>query len=356
MVGRSVVSGGIAALVAVPGLLALVAWVFYLIGNGLVPGTLALGTLPLLLLTAPWWVRSAWGHRFAALVAFVDLLFLAYRYVGTETGGPIRYVVDGSDGGTPPLLSAVIREDESAAAGIVLSAALGGLYEGELPSVRSAAPAKYRDLDTLRHGSPGVNAVLLSSTPERVKGLASWPPGTGPVPTIVFLHGYGGLLTTYVSSLRESPELDGWGIIAPALGFSGAWWTTEGRAVIARTLDMLPARADRGRVVLIGLSNGAVGVTAVAADPAIARRLRAAVAIEGLAGAERFGVPRVPLLAVAATDDLRFSFPYVQKAVASLQAAGADVTLVPIPGDHMAFFTHTGAVTEAVVRHLEAHP
>lgn len=337
---------GAGGLVAVPALVSAAAWVFYVVGNGIVPGAVALGTVPLLLLAVPVTLvrpRVGWG---VVVVLAADAGFVWHRIRDVDPGGPIPYCVDGDCGASPPLLAALIREDESAAAGIALSAGMGALRPGELDTVRSAAPAKYTRLATLRGGRPGVNALLLSSPGGPVQNVRSMPPGDGKVPALVFLHGYGGLLTAYVATLREAEALDGWAIVAPAYGFSGEWWTPRGEAIVARTLDTLPARIDRDRVVLVGLSNGAVGATRIATLDGLAERFRAVVAIEGAAEARWVGKPQRPLLVIGARNDARFSYTGLERAVASLRAAGGDVTLVPVEGDHMAFFTHTREVTD----------
>jgi pimeloyl-ACP methyl ester carboxylesterase len=175
------------------------------------------------------------------------------------------------------------------------------------------------------------------------------PPGDGPVPAIVFLHGFGGLLTAYVTSMLESDELRGYAIIAPALDNEGAWWRPAGQAVVVRTLDQLPPRVDRDRVYLVGLSNGAIGAAAFAAEPMLSQRFRRVVTVVGGDDA----TPRVPLRVIAGVNDWRFPIAHLEGAVHSAAARGATVDLIRIDADHMALFTHTAEVNAAIVSWLE---
>jgi predicted esterase len=328
------------------------------LGNGLVPGAFALGTVPIALLTAPALTIPGRARRTAALLMamlLADLAFTGARLAAVHPGPPLAYCEDGVCGARPPFLAALIREDESAYAGIALTSSLGLVLPEERPLIERAAPEKYRRLDELREGRPGVNALLLSSTPRRVRATAWLPPGEGPVPGIVFLHGYGGSLTAYLSTLLEEDRLARYAIVAPALDWQGTWWSEEGLAVVGRTLDTLPPRIDRSRVYLVGLSNGAVGAVAASAHPDLGPRFRAVVAVEGLASADWFGVPRRPLLAIGAREDGRFPLDYMVEAARSLVDAGADVSLVEVEGTHMAFYTHTSSITSAISAYLDRH-
>jgi hypothetical protein len=327
------------------------AWVFYCVGNGLVPGALALGTVPLGLLLLPLLCRRPARRIAAALLSVLlagDLLFAGARLTALDPGPPLAYCEDGRCGERPPLLAALVREDESVQAGIALMSFLGAVLPEEKPQIETSAPQKYRALDALRGGRPGANLLMMGSSARRVRSITYLPPGEDPVPAIVFLHGFGGGLTAYLSTLLEDERLARYAVIGPALDWGGAWWSEEGRAVVARTLETLPARVDRDRLVLVGLSNGAVGVVSVAADPVLAPQFRAFVAVEGLAGPDSFGVPRGPMLALAARDDARFSLQGMRTAAQELQASGVDVSLVEVEGDHMAFYTQS-QIIDAVI-------
>jgi hypothetical protein len=333
------------------------AWVFYGLGNGLVPGTVALGTLPVALMTLPL-LGVAQARRLAGWgltgIFVGDLLFAGARLWALDPGPPLAFCEDGACGVRPPLLASLIREDESAYAGIALMSALGGVLPEEQPRIEKTAPEKYQALERMRGGRPGANLLLVQSSVQRVRGVTWLPPGEETVPGIVFLHGFGGGVTTYLSTLLEEERLGRYAIIAPVLDWEGRWWDEEGRGVVARTLQTLPARVDRERLVLMGLSNGAVGTVAMAADPELGPQFQAFVTLEGLASPEQFGVPRGPILAIAAREDARFSLRGMQTATEELRQSGVAVTLVEVEDDHMAFYTQTAVITRAIGDFLEA--
>jgi dienelactone hydrolase len=340
-------------LVALPAAVAGLAWAFYVSGNGLTTGAFALATVPLGLLVAPGVavrgrVRLVSGSLLAAGL-ICDLGFVASRAAAVRQG-PFVACVDGACTGAAPWIARVIREDETVFAGNALVEALGILTPATRVRFDEAARDAYSRL-LGRTGGPGVNALLLRSNPERVTEVAWLPSGDEPVPGIVFLHGFGGLLTPYLSSITEAPELAGYAIVAPALGMEGDWWTDEGRAVVLRTLDTLPPRIDRDRLFLVGLSNGAVGASAVASDPELAVRFRAVVALMGASG--EFGPPQIPFLLMAAEQDDRFEVEYLREVQGGL-VGGAPVDLVVVPGDHFALFTETASVNLALAGWLAA--
>lgn len=335
------------ALVSPPAVATAIVWGFYVAGNGLVGGAFALATVPLGLLVAPA-VAIPGRVRAVACLALAlalagDLAFVAARWAAVRRG-PFVACVNGDCARAAPWVARVVREDETVFAGTVLAEALGLLGPAARAQLDLATHRAYAQLHD-RTGGPGVNALALGSSGERVAELVWLPPGEETVPGIVFLHGFGGLLTPYLSSLTESPELARCAIVAPALGHSAEWWTDEGLAVVRRTVATLPSRVDRNRLVLVGLSNGAVGVSAIAADPELAGRFQAAVAMMG--GSDRFGTARLPVLILAAEDDDRFELAHLRDVQAGL-GGGAPVELLVVSGGHFALFTHPMTVNSAL--------
>jgi dienelactone hydrolase len=313
-------------------------WPMYVAGNGLVPGAFAFGALGA-------WFAGCAAHAVAPRPALLRAIgaglvpLLGFAAARVATVSPGKYAEDGRLGARPPWLASVIREEESARAGVVLVRVTGVLAPDEMPHIDAMIAERYRSVDP-----DGVNAVLLTSSADRVRGIVDLPAGDGPFPAVLFLHGYGGLLTAYIGALREEPRLAGYAIVAPALDVNGEWWTPEGLAVVGRALDTLPPAVDRSRVWLVGLSNGAVGAMAVAADD-LGGRFRGIVALEGGGVRERVGEVRVPVHLIAAREDPRFSLGYVEMVAEELGPLGS---LTVIPGDHLAFFTHRPAATAAV--------
>lgn len=121
----------------------------------------------------------------------------------------------------------------------------------------------------------GFDALLV--TPARPSDLG-----------VVFLHGYGGnLALACIDVARAAAEVGG-RTSCPSVGPEGAWWTPLGRRIARAAIDDLRARGAR-RIVLAGLSNGAVGVSRVA--PRLSSHLAGVVLISGAGRGTRTTLP-----------------------------------------------------------------
>jgi dienelactone hydrolase len=356
---RRLLDGGLVLFSAPFVAASLIVLLFYVLGNGVNDGALALATLPVLLLAGPYLLANPQHQRRGAILAasllLLDLTYAAWRITRVVPDDTLSLCVDGACGQTAPWLARLVREDETAFAGMALSGPLGLLSDEEAPVIESATRRVYAELDTLRGGRPGPNGVALSSDAEHVTALVSMPHGDGPVPAIIALHGFGGLLTPYVSTLARSSLGEKYAIVAPALDMKGYWWEPHGRDVLARTLATLPARIDRSQLWLVGISNGAIGAHHLAADPELGPRFRGTVLLVG-AGLDLSDIATSPLLFIPGTKDVRFPLHYVEASAEAMVEAGVDVTWSPVEGDHFILFTHPAEVTERMARWLERAP
>ncbi len=333
--------------------LGLVVTGFYVAGNGVGVGALALATLPVLSMLGPYAAvrRSRRAVGVALALLGLDVAYAAWRIA--EVRPDPRYVlcVDGTCGAHASWLGRLVREDETAYAGVALSRGLGALSAEELDVIEPAVREVYGALAAER-ATPGPNALTFASSAERVESLVYLPPGDGKVPALVFLHGFGGLLTSYLSVLAASPLGERYAIVAPALDMGGAWWEPPGRDVLSRTLDTLPPRVDRDALWLVGLSNGAIGANRLAADPALGPRFRGTILLVGGYQPERAPVPHGPVLLVPGIDDPRFPIAWLEAAAAAMRDAGVDVRWAPVKGDHFILFTDPEEVTGHMARWL----
>ncbi len=342
---------------SVPASAAILATVFYVSGNGLGTGAVALATVPVVLLLVPRVVAHPSWRVGMALVGLLlcDLAYAGWRVTRVDTGGSLAFCVDGACDQPAPILSRLIREDETAYAGVALSHAMGLLTDDELAVIEPATRSAYEALDRVRGGAPGPNGVLLASAATRTEELIWLPPGEGKVPALVFLHGFGGQITPCVAAFAESAVGRDYAIVAPALDMSGYWWERPGREVLERALATLPPRVDRSRLWLVGLSNGAIGATHFGFDPELGARFRGMILLVGGDAPSVGDVPHGPVLMVAGTGDPRFPIAGLRSVAEAFTAGGADVTLKEVPGDHFILFTATSDVTGAVGEWLAAH-
>jgi pimeloyl-ACP methyl ester carboxylesterase len=146
---------------------------------------------------------------------------------------------------------------------------------------------------------------------------------------VIFLHGFGGAFTLPCWQLAQAAREAGLATVCPALGFRGDWWSREGRRIFADSLSRLRARGAK-RVFLAGLSNGAVGASALARS----KRLAGVILISGMGR----GVPEgMPSLVLYGKRDRHFR-------------RGRDV--VTLEGGHFAFLLEHERAHAAIARWL----
>jgi pimeloyl-ACP methyl ester carboxylesterase len=329
------------------------AWWFYVGGNGVTGGAIALGTVPVALLLVPGVIALPYwaALRFLLLGLLIgDAGFVAWRVLTVRPDVAYPVCVDGDCTVGAPWLSRLVREDETAWAGIELSQATGVVSPPEVATAWEAARVGYGQLDLLRRGRPGANGVFLWSSADRVYSVNHFPPGDEKVPAIVLLHGFGGLLTPNVSMLAETELGQRFAIVAPALDMTGGWWEDRGKDVLLRTLETLPPRVDRDRLWLAGISNGAIGATHLGADPELGARFRGTILIVGADlpyDGDRFGGP---VLLLPGRDDPRFPFEFVLEAADAIGQSGAEYSFQPLEGDHFVPWTRSEEVAERILR------
>ena len=231
----------------------------------------------------------------------------------------------------------VIDEREATRAGLMLSAHLGAMRGKELRTFDALIDSEWRAMPEEWRGLP--NPLLMVSTPTRVESLRVRAQHEGKRPCILFLHGFGGLLSLYVHAMAEGTKGE-FDIVAPALDPLGGWWTERGQSVIEATLDSLPPDVDR--VYLVGLSNGGIGATEVLQHPKLAKRFAGVVLVSGVGDVSDFtAAPPTKVLLVSGSEDPRFTGTWVAQQVKSLRETGAQVTWASWPADHFLLLTHS---------------
>jgi predicted esterase len=310
----------------------------YLVGNGPTWGAWSLATLPGLLALAGSRAERRLGRVGRGLavgvLALSDLVYLGHRL--SVTSQPARMLLCDREGcGPGPIDARVIPESESALAGLALSSAIGAIRGAERQELGRLLRRDYGALD----GSPawqGVpNAPLVGLRGASGRYLLSMPPGKTNPPCLVFLHGFGGQLSVYLRAIVTSEIGQNFAVIAPFGGPMGAFWRGDAAAEVTRLITRdLPPGVDAGNVFLMGLSNGAIGATALGIQGPLAGRLRGVVALSGIAAAGELSPSAPPLLAIAGAEDPRFPLFFIEHQTAALTARGAQVQLEVLEGDH----------------------
>jgi pimeloyl-ACP methyl ester carboxylesterase len=122
------------------------------------------------------------------------------------------------------------------------------------------------------------------------------PPATATMPpraALIFLHGYAGSFTLECWLVARAAEAIGAVTVCPAVGFAGHWSGRDGARTLRATLAYLRGRGV-ARIYLAGLSNGAVGASALA--PRFAAELAGLILISGAPA--RGGAGGLPALVV----------------------------------------------------------
>lgn len=135
--------------------------------------------------------------------------------------------------------------------------------------------------------STSFDTIVLRPPPQRV----------APDGAVVFLHGYAGSFYVYCWEMAQAAAAANLLTLCPSLGADGKWWLPQGDATLQATLDYAH-RIGMNRVYLAGLSNGAVGASALA--PKHQQRLAGLVLISG---SGTTAPPNLPVLMVQGSTD-----------------------------------------------------
>lgn len=241
-------------------------------------------------------------------------------------------------------LLALVDERETVLSGLQLSNLLGMIRGSEMEHLDELLRRAYSaDFE------PWPNAALINALPTLPRHLEHVPEGSTNRPCLVFLHGFGGQLTAYLRVLERALG-DRYVIAAPFLDFTGGFWTPRGKAAVkALVSEHLPREVDRDRVFLIGLSNGAIGATAILQDPELAQYFRGFILVSGAGEVVRRELD-AEVLMIMGSEDPRFPITYNDRIATILLESGARVETEVVAGDHFIWLSHSREMTDTVDR------
>lgn len=310
---------------------------FAIVANGITASSLALASLILAigLVTLPRFPRRA--HVVVAAVCLLCALSFIASRLFAHPNPEFQFVEQGRRNVSPPTLSRIVDEKETVQAGLVLSSAMKLI----------AGPEKDHLGELLREAylyPAWPNAVLIDSSIDVSRHFEHVPANSTSVPCLVFLHGFGGQLTAYLRVLRHTFG-SRFAIVAPFLDSNGEFWKPHGKAVVkAIVTKYLPPEVDRNRVFLIGLSNGAVGATAILQDPELAPAFKGFILVSGR-GEMTAPMQNASALFITGTSDPRFPVEYVKKGAEAMQENGAEITFETLPAGHFLWLSHADQMT-----------
>jgi len=284
----------------------------------------------------------------------LDAVYIAARIDQTS---PVRAALRLCDPGdcspSPPLLSRLAPESETAMAGMALTGFFGAIRGAEAAELSRLLRLEYGSFDRQTALTASPNAPLLGL--QRGEGrYLLWMPKNNPnPPCIVFLHGFGGQLSIYLKALLDG-GLDRYAIVAPLGGPAGWWWHEDEQARLLRLIDHgLPPQIDREHLYLVGLSNGAIGATVAATSPRFAGRFRRVVALSGAGWPASEQPPSTPILFLTGEQDPRFSLSHIENTHARLRNLGVPAELSTMAGDHFILLSKKHEVGQRILAWLQ---
>jgi pimeloyl-ACP methyl ester carboxylesterase len=173
-----------------------------------------------------------------------------------------------------------------------------------------------------------------------------------PAPALVFLHGSGGNFKAYTWLLSQVADELGMVLIAPSCGM-GNWDAKLGPRAVTAALDDAAKTIllDSGNIHLMGLSNGGLGVSRMAAGIDGGRFsslvFLSAVCDQAALGSLSFAATwkDKPVLVLTGRDDDRVPLAYEQNCADMMECAGVLVDMsIFDAADHFLFFSHRGEV------------
>jgi hypothetical protein len=309
-------------------------------------GWFALGTLALaavaMIVKEP---RPRRGLLLASLLLL--LILLGFRMVGAGDGMIAMRTLPGGD--SARWLGRLVDEQDLALAGARVLARQWRLPADErerlVPAMREAYAGMRRDdvvtpspvLDTFlgRQGPTAFDALIIEPRAEP-------KPGVPMKFAVLFLHGYAGSFTLECWLVARAAREIGALTVCPATDFSGNWRGETGERIVRASLDYLNGRGIK-RVFLAGLSNGAVGASALA--PRFASTLEGLILISG---APAFGGNAgLPTLVVHGTRD-----SLTPALAARAFAERTHATFAGFDGGHFVLLTKRVEAREAIVAWL----
>ncbi|HUR45143.1 MAG TPA: hypothetical protein VMZ27_04625, partial [Candidatus Saccharimonadales bacterium] len=174
------------------------------------------------------------------------------------------------------------------------------------------------------------------------------------LPVVLFLHGSCGNFKAYLWTWKRFADDHQIAIVAPTFGF-GVWSKPGGMEAIdwAYSYCTNHSELDADRIVLVGLSNGGIGVSRAVCQNS--GRFRGLVYISGVMEGDVMASPRFmqgckgkPVLVIHGDQDERIPLKYVEEPLRGLTATVAVKTKYYADEDHFLFLSRRAEVLEDV--------
>jgi len=159
---------------------------------------------------------------------------------------------------------------------------------------------------------------------------------------VVFLHGFAGSFTLPCWVVSRAAAAAGFATVCPSTRWVGDWWSPEGESILRETVHALRHRGVR-RIVLAGLSNGAIGASLLA--PRLRGSFDGVILISGASGEAE--PPGVPVLVLQGERDAQIPATLVHA-----YAARVGARYVSLDAGHFALLVCEAAATTRMTAFL----
>lgn len=239
---------------------------------------------------------SAWVRR-GALALFA--LTVGARLASGAGGRTIEMTVESTSGarGSARVVGRLVEERDVALSG---ARALEALHLWNDPDTRGLVPVMRDAYDAMGEAegdvpSPALGTYTLGEGEGAFDLLVVRPPPGAPSSTtaVLFLHGFAGNFTLPCWRFAQPLARRGVVVACPSTTWQGRWWEPRGEAIARAARARLVEQGAR-RVILGGLSNGAIGASLLA--PRMRGSFDGLVLVSGAdPGAPCAGVPTLVL-------------------------------------------------------------
>jgi hypothetical protein len=237
-------------------------------------------------------------------------------------------------------LGRIVDEQDLSLAGARVLAWRWPLVRDERDHLVAEMRAAYVEMrrDAGASPSPVLDTAFGRQRPDGFDTLIFEAPGSDSGPAVVFLHGFAGSFRLECWLVAQAARAVGAITVCPATGFAGHWSGPDGERTLRATLEYLHARGVR-RVFLAGLSNGAVGASALA--PKFRPKLSGLILISGAPASG--GAAGLPTLVVHGQHD-----PMASAAAARAFAARAGADYVGLDAGHFVLLMQRARARDAI--------
>jgi hypothetical protein len=292
-------------------------------------------------------IFAPWKSRYSSTLIRLGITFavvsMTIRILFPPSGTTMNLVTLPSQSG-PRLLSRLLDEEDVVLFGTQVAPYLGAISPLEKESLdvkfsQAFAEMKKQGVTPL---SPFLTTYLNHQYPNNFDVLiAESDSGTGPKVGIVFLHGFGGNFTLQCWLMaRVGDQIDAI-TVCPSTGPTGAWWNSQGHAILRETISYLHQRGVE-RIYLAGLSNGAIGASRLAVQ--FKQDIAGLILISG--ADPNATMTGLPVLLLHGKDDGRIPVP-VMEGYAS--AAGDYASYHLFKGDHFLLLKQADQVQQVMI-------